>query len=656
MTFIEKELNAADSSITPPINIQIQQIWIILSNGTCPVHIYFKGKKLESHLFAAFATALFSFSKDISNTDIQYMSFEELNIYYLSSKGANYFTAIAADQGSNPIRIQKYLQVISSRFSQFYSTYIEQLSSSAPLDLAYFQKSIEKYIQYSENFAQIDIFSKTPPFSLNSLILNAKIFDNFIGILCEDEILRLFNYSTFEFLNVYYSELGKIKIWSIYPSKNYIFIIEDGKPPTLIVNPITASEDKQSIKCQIPLADVTWIAAHSSKSEVIFGSVNEYCRITVDSLHILNDAPMKLPFNVKQAVFHPKMSLLIFITLEGTVYVAEDWANPNNVQSVPFLKPVNDMFLGIEETIFFQHSDGTVSLSNLTSPPLILKTKISHLVSAWNNLEEKVTYLITIEEDMYILKILNELGDLLVSYSLPSQIVIAAGLTHPQIREKRFLLIDRDGSAKIFDAVIERKRVQDNKLIFDRKLASANEKMKRIFKNIEELLESIGNTNVGSHIVENEITQSKVLRQQLKSVISPDFINKVGIPIYIQEQIRSINKQILDLNTMLDELDLALIKKHTKARSNEMSTIPPKERILHFIAKLKPRQSIPVADIAQELQLEYNVCLNILLELDQEKFLPGTIREITKTGFLEQNALFIKEDPEFDKLSKSFSF
>ena len=97
----------------------VQQIWLILKNGLCLGHWYFSGQSLESDLFAAFVSALFSFSKDMSSSatsNIRNMSFSELDIYYLPGIDEKFFIAIAVNRGVDSEKIMQYLEYIVRKF------------------------------------------------------------------------------------------------------------------------------------------------------------------------------------------------------------------------------------------------------------------------------------------------------------------------------------------------------------------------------------------------------------------------------------------------------------------------------------------------------------------------------------------------------------
>ena len=114
--------------------MRIYQVWIIMNNGICPIHLRFSGQILEENLFAAFVRALFSFSKDMSEGEksISSMTLGDMNIHYLAQQDEKFFVAISAEVGISQEDMDLYLNYISNLFSLYYPEYIEKLPPSEP--------------------------------------------------------------------------------------------------------------------------------------------------------------------------------------------------------------------------------------------------------------------------------------------------------------------------------------------------------------------------------------------------------------------------------------------------------------------------------------------------------------------------------------------
>ena len=136
--------------------MRINQVWIIMSNGICPIHLLYSGQSLEENLFAAFVRALFSFSKDMSEGEksISSMTLGDMDIHYLAEKNEKFFVAISAEVGIPPEHIDLYLNYVSSLFSLYYPEYIEKAPPFEPQSFILFRDSIDFFIQFTENIIE----------------------------------------------------------------------------------------------------------------------------------------------------------------------------------------------------------------------------------------------------------------------------------------------------------------------------------------------------------------------------------------------------------------------------------------------------------------------------------------------------------------------
>ena len=133
--------------------MRINQVWIIMNNGICPIYILYSGQMLEENLFAAFVRALFSFSKDMSQGEksISSMTLGDMDIHYLAEQDEKFFVAISAEVGIPQEDIDLYLQYISNLFSLYYKEYIEKLPASEPDSFELFKTAIDYFIKFTEN-------------------------------------------------------------------------------------------------------------------------------------------------------------------------------------------------------------------------------------------------------------------------------------------------------------------------------------------------------------------------------------------------------------------------------------------------------------------------------------------------------------------------
>jgi hypothetical protein len=252
--------------------------------------------------------------------------------------------------------------------------------------------------------------------------------------------------------------------------------------------------------------------------------------------------------------------------------------------------------------------------------------------------------------------IFDELGRLLVSY--PINGFGLSGVIEYNKREDKnqLLLIGKTGVIEYFDGVIDRKRIYEQQQMYERKFDSIIKKISRISNSTKNMHNSLEKDSVRSEEIQNQINQCKVFRQQLRNVIPSSLKNQSTLPIIFQKKITRYEIQVKEIFDMIEKLDVDLVKKFDETRSQELKSLSAIDRILDFIAKLGPRENVPVSDMADKLELDYQACLDILSELDNKKQLAGSLKEITKAEFIEKNYLFIKEDPELEKYSGRLSF
>ena len=128
------------------------------------------------------------------------------------------------------------------------------------------------------------------------------------------------------------------------------------------------------------------------------------------------------------------------------------------------------------------------------------------------------------------------------------------------------------------------------------------------------------------------------------------------LPIKTRRTIEEYQKQIDRVSYKLKELLEKLNKKYLKIKEKEFEKIAPEDRIFEFIGKMKPRETISLQEMANQLNLSYEQCKEIMIELANRKLLPGNLKSVSKSELIEKGLFFSKEDPELQRFSKDLGF
>ena len=295
--------------------MRLNQVWIIMNNGICPIHILYKGQMLEENLFAAFVRALFSFSKDMSgDKSISSMTLGDMNIHYLAEENEKFFVAISAEVGISQEDIDLYLEFISSLFMQYYPEYIEKIPPFEPESFTLFRESIDFFIRYTES-KFLDEIQGIKDIDLGLNLESIQFSQDHVVIQSSnDQILRIIKKSDLTIKGTYYPEEGSIKHFIIQRNDNYIIILSELNDLTII--PFSKELDDQfitKIKNDIVIA---WFTIHPSKPIIFFGNeeiINEYNLVTKQQTNY------KTPESITQLLVGEKDNVIIK-TLDSTLF------------------------------------------------------------------------------------------------------------------------------------------------------------------------------------------------------------------------------------------------------------------------------------------------------------------------------------------------
>ncbi|MHA2337837.1 MAG: hypothetical protein ACXACX_11060, partial [Candidatus Hodarchaeales archaeon] len=580
--------------------LEIQQIWLILRSGLCIGHWHFHGESLESNLFAAFVSALFSFSKDMSSSTnkIRNMSFSELDIYYLPGPTEDedkYFTAIAVNQKTDPVKTMNYLEFISNRFRQSFENFIRETPAIMPSQFNHFHKSITSFILINEHISKFKYPSNPDfKFSFDSNIVKTQYQDGNIGILCEDNILRIFSSNPLKLINCFFIEQGLIKNWYIDEITGSVIILNDNEKKTLTINPLRTEDSETAKFISIPMENAQWIIPDKEKTGIYYIlSPTQFTSLNLSSKSFVEEKPIVLTKQFNQVMYHDNIGVIILVDSNGEVFGIESMEFITNPSPVPISSKVLNVFKGPKGSIYFYHKDGSVAISNLTSTPIPLNSDLSKFK----------TILFTPKDDSVLfispnkIDIFDELGRLLVSYPIHGYGLSGVIEYNKSEDTNNLLLIGNTGVIEFFGGIIDRKRIYEQQQMYERKFDSIIKKISRISNSCKNIRPSLSNESILSNEIQNQVNQCKVFRQQLRNVIPSSLKTQTTLPTVFQRKISRYEKQVDEIYALLDELDIELSEKYENTHHKELRSLSSIDRIMDFIAKLRPRESVPVSDM-----------------------------------------------------------
>jgi hypothetical protein len=523
-----------------------------------------------------------------------------------------------------------------------------------PRQFNYFHKSITSFILINEHISKFKHPSNPDfKFSFDSKVIKTQYQDGKIGILCEDNILRIFGTNPLKLINCFFIEQGLIINWHIDEITGFIIILSDNDEKTITINPLKAEDLETAKFISIPMENAHWIIPDKEKKEIYYIlSPTQFISLNLTSKSFVDGDPIALSKQFKHVLYHDNIGVIILVDSTGEVFGIENMEFITNPSPVPISSKVLKIFKGPKGSIYLHHEDGSVAISNLTSTPITLNSDLSKSKSIlFTPKDDSVLFISPNKIDIF-----DELGRLLVSY--PIHGFGLSGIIEYNKREdtNNLLLIGNSGVIESFGGIIDRKRIYEQQQMYERKFDSIIKKISRISNSCKNIRTSLSNEIILSNEIQNQVNLCKVFRQQLRNVIPSSLKTQTTLPIVFQRKIFRYEKQVDEIYTLLDELDLELSEKYENTRHKELRSLSSIDRIMDFIAKLRPRENVPISDMAKQLDLEYQECLNILVDLDNKKQLAGELKEITKTGFIEKNYLLIKEDPELEKFSRRLSF
>lgn len=618
--------------------MRINQVWIIMNNGICPIHLLYSGQILEENLFAAFVRALFSFSKDMSEGEksISSMTLGDMDIHYLAEEEEKFFVAISAEVGIPQSDIDLYLNYISNLFALYYPDYIEKLPAFEPPTFEYFKQSIDFFIRYTETKKEnedkglkdlsLEFELKSLKYSLNNIVLR-----NY-----KDNILRIVNKKTLSVAGTYYSENGSIKSYDIQHYEKFVTILSDDNVLTII--PFIGSPISSTAKTLRLDFDATWLTSHPVDNLIYLGNQDEVYEYNIDS-DSMNKIEISVP--IVDVIIHKSNSILV-ISSEHRLYTLQlPLVSENQVKNSIISDQVHSLIRGPSDLIMVVCRNQSLYLWFSEEKQLLLKERYptsSH---------------ITFSENYNILFLITEYNEFLIYDSNDASLLVNYNLVNPALgafvtENNKLVVIYKNGELKWFSGFIDRAEIAQLRNFLTKRVEHVENNIIRIHSGFQKIITNLDNKYRSSSALKNDLNQVKVFRQQLKRLIDDKLLERTSILRDLYFRLLGYQNQVNSLIKLIKDLESKVESSFKKSKENELSGKTPKERIEDYLNSMKPRDQIGLGSLAENLQLPYEECLTHLKTLESRGLLPGFLTRGSSIS-IKDNVIFVKKDPKFEE-------
>ena len=618
--------------------MRINQVWIIMNNGICPIHILYSGQMLEENLFAAFVRALFSFSKDMSKGEnsISSMTLGDMDIHYLAEPNEKFFVAISAEVGIPEEDINVYLQYINKLFSLYYFEYIEELPAYEPESFVFFKNAIDYFITFTEdtitNKAQgiedldLKLDIKSLKFSSNNILIQNP----------NDKIIRTLNKDSLNLTGTFYPELGEIKFFDIQRDERFIVIISDNNYMTII--PFLNNNEQSTIQTLKLEADVTWICCHPEEKVIFFGSENE---IHEYNINMKVETKHTVLMDIRQVLIH-KSNKMLLKTKEQLIYIVQlPIQNNSEYKALELPEKILSIDAGPKNTIIMKCSNQLIRLWDTEEKMLTLKDRYSENTSISFSENKNIIFLITEYNEFHIYDSLD--ASLMVNYNL-----VERGLGAFISEEEKLIVLYANGEIKRFLGTVDKNEIAQLRNFLTKRVENVENNIIRIHSGFQKIVTNLDNKMRSSLVLKNDLNQIKVFKQQLKKLIDDKLIERTSILSDLYFRLLGYQNQVQNLIKLIEELEGEVESSFKKSKENELSGKTPKERIEDYLNLMKPRDQIGLGSLADDLQLPYEECLNHLRTLESRGLLPGFLTRGSALS-IKDSVIFVKKDPKFEE-------
>lgn len=616
--------------------MRIHQIWIILNNGVCPIHLLYKGKALDENLFAGFVRALFSFSKDMSDGErsISSMTFGDNDIHYLAHPEEKYFVAIAADVGINQDIIDLYLKYISEMFLTNYPVYIETLPPFEPTSFSYFKDSVDFFIRSIENKHFNSLEGKADeiidkPYKIMQSSINFVILQT-----NEDQILRLYNKNNLDVIGTYYPESGNIIGFSLQHNENFIVLLTDSNQINIKPVPVIESSDTPLIQKTLEKS-ASWVYSHPSKNLIFYGDNNNVYQLDIEKNETVYS---EVDLEINKVLIHSSNKIYIInkenklysgnLPLTGEKLELEDLGIKEEIYSINYGPEDILIIKCINESIYFWDGiNNKILLRDRLSP----KSKISF------SEKDNLIFLITDYNEFFIYELA---GEQLVNYNL-----VDKGIGACVSDSNKLSIFYYNGSIKPFPATINREHILQLRQVLTKRVDTVENHITRIHKGFQKVIQNLESQRP-STAVKHDLNQIKVFKQQIKRLIDQKLIDRTSILRDLYYRLLGYQNQVNQILKLIEELEINIESILKALKENELSGKSSKERVEDYLSSMKPRQTIGMGDLADNLQIPYEEVLKYIKTMEQHGILPGFLTRGSGSS-IKDSVVFVKKDPKF---------
>ncbi len=618
--------------------MRINQVWIIMNNGVCPIHLLYSGQLLEENLFAAFVRALFSFSKDMSSGEnsISSMTLGDMDIHYLAQEEEKFFVAISAEVGIPQKDIDLYLNYISSLFALYYSEYIEKLPPFEPTSFEFFKQSIDFFIKYTENKKENEEKGERDlnlEFELNSIksSINNVALKNSV-----DNIIRIIHKSDLTISGTFYPEKGSIKLYDFQLHERIIVILSDTNELTII--PFINTQSNELIQVISFEFDVTWLAVHPTENIVYLGNKDVIYEYNVESK---SKREFDVTIEIKKVILD-KADTLLAISNDNKLYEIQLASSSGIlVKESQISEKIHHFVYGPSSLIILSCLNQSIRLWDSERKQLMLKERYPNNSEITFSETNNIIFLIT-EYNEFLIYDSND-GSLLVNYNLVDR-ALGAFVTE----NSKIVVIYKNGELKWFLGTIDRTEISQLRSFLTKRVENVENNIIRIHSGFQKIITNLDNKYRSSLSLKNDLNQVKVFKQQLKKLIDDKLVERTSILRDLYFRLLGYQNQVKSLIKLIEELESEVETSFKKSKENELSGKTPKERIEDYLNSMKPRDQIGLGSLAENLQLPYEECLNHLKILESRGLLPGFLTRGSALS-IKDNVIFVKKDPKFEE-------
>ena len=600
------------------------------------MHILYSGHELEENLFAAFVRALFSFSKDMSSGKaISSMTLGDMDIHYLAAPEERFFVAISAEAGIPQETIDLYLKFISVLFSKYYDDYIQKMPAFEPKSFEILKKSIDFYIQYTENKfdleqqgtkdIDLDLDLKSIQFSENSLILETM----------NDQILRVIRKFDLSIIGTFYPESGNIKLYSLQKNEKYLIIISDENILTII--PFQDENEADLVSHLIIEINISWLTIHPEKPLAYFGNENEIYEL---NLSTSETSVYSLPFSIREADISKNDHLVIKNENNNLFLVKTPLSTELKYDKASIEEKVISLDQGPEGVLVVKCANQQIYIWDGENAQPMKERYPNNTIVSYSE-KDNLIFLIT-EYNEFLIYDSND-ASLLVNYNL-----VDNGIGVFVSEKDDLIVVYSNGMIRKFLGTIDRKEIFQLRSFLTKRVENVESNIIRIHTGFQKIINNLDDKGRPSISLKNDLNQVKVFKQQLKRVLDDKLIERTSILRDLYFRLLGYQNQVQSLIKLIEELEDKVEGSFKKSKENELSGKTPKERIEEYLNIMKPRDQIGLGTLSDNLQLPYEECLNHLKNLESRGMLPGFLTRGSALS-IKDNVIFVKKDPKFEE-------